>query len=72
MSDTRSCGYCTSEIPAAALRCPQCAGEFHNCPRCKQLVAVKTKDKFVGLLRGGTQKVAHCLQCGKQVAGPRM
>ncbi|WP_207009707.1 hypothetical protein [Nocardioides aromaticivorans] len=69
--ETRSCGYCTSEIPASALRCPQCSGEFHHCPRCNQLVAVSTKQKFVGLARGGRTAVAHCLRCGKQVAGPR-
>ena len=68
---TRECGYCTSTIPAGALRCPRCSGEFHHCPRCNQLVAVRTKQKFVGLARGGRTAVAHCLRCGKQVAGPR-
>ena len=69
--ETRECGYCTSEIPASALRCPKCSGEFHHCPRCKQLVAVSTRQKTVGLARGGRTAVAHCLRCGKQVAGPR-
>lgn len=70
--ETRECGYCTSEIPAGALRCPRCAGEFHHCPRCKQLVAVSTRQKSVGLARGGRTPVADCLRCGKQITGPRL
>lgn len=69
--DTRECGYCTSTIPASALRCPQCSGEFHHCPHCKELVAVSTRQKFVGLVRGGRTPVVDCLRCGKQLTGPR-
>lgn len=69
-SETRACGYCTSEIPASALRCPKCSGEFRHCPRCKELVAVSTRQKTVGLARGGRTPVADCLRCGKQITGP--
>ena len=70
-SETRTCGYCTSEIPAKATRCPNCAGEFKWCAHCKEFVATTGRQKFVGLLRGGTKTQYRCTRCKRVVDGPR-
>ena len=66
----RQCEYCTNEIPGMATRCPRCAGEFYSCPT-DGLVAVREKQKNVGVLRGGTQIQRRCVRCGRVVDGPR-
>lgn len=65
------CPYCSEQITNTATRCKHCGGELLPCPNCKRNVAVETKRKFVGLLRGGVQDTKKCLNCGKQLAGPR-
>lgn len=68
---TRSCDYCTSEIPEQATRCPQCSGEFRRCPAEGRLVGMTTKQKFVGVLRGGTKTQYRCMHCDRVLDGPR-
>lgn len=71
MTDTNACDYCTTQIPAGATRCPQCAGQFYFCPTDKRHVGVTSKQKFVGLMRGGTKTQYRCMHCGRVLDGPR-
>lgn len=71
-AETRACDYCTTQIPAQAIRCPSCAGEFRHCPTDQRLVGVKSKEVFVGLLRGGKKTRVSCLSCGRVLEGPRI
>lgn len=59
------------QISDQATRCPNCAGEFRYCPHDKRLIGVKSKSKFVGLLRGGTQVQLRCMSCDRVLDGPR-
>lgn len=68
---TRACDYCTREISAAATRCPHCAGEFRYCPTDKRYVGLTSKQKFVGLMRGGHQTQYRCISCDRVLDGPR-
>ena len=54
-----------------AKRCPHCAGEFMFCPKDSRLVGLTGKQKFVGLVRGGTKTQRKCMHCGKVLDGPR-
>jgi len=65
------CPYCFEEIPKGATRCKYCSGEIFWCPRCNKMVAVDTKPKFVGWIRGGTKDVKTCRECGRILQGPR-
>lgn len=67
---TRNCDYCTTEIPAQATRCPSCAGEFRYCPNDKRLVGTTSRQKFVGLLRGGMKTQFRCTHCDRVLDGP--
>lgn len=68
----RDCPYCFGTIDALATRCKHCAGELRYCRRCGDNVGVTTKEKFVGLFRGGHQTQYRCMRCDRVVAGPRM
>lgn len=68
---TRACPYCMSEIPAQALRCRHCSGELRHCDRCGDLRGTTSKQKFVGMLRGGTKTQYRCMVCDKVLDGPR-
>jgi hypothetical protein len=69
--ETRTCDYCTLEIPGAATRCPNCAGEFKFCPTDKRMVGMTIKQKFVGFARGGTKTQYRCMHCNRVLDGPR-
>lgn len=64
------CPYCHKEKPETAIKCSHCGGNTPRCPKCKKNVAVAESDKFVGLVRGGTQKVGKCNICGTRLYGP--
>lgn len=70
-TETRDCPYCFEQIPEEATRCKHCAGKLWPCPKCLDNVGVVTKQKFVGLLRGGTKEQRRCMDCGTVVDGPR-
>jgi len=69
--ETRQCPYCTSQISRDALRCAHCSGELKWCSRCKELVGMTSKQKFVGLARGGMKAQYRCMKCAKTLDGPR-
>jgi hypothetical protein len=68
---TLPCPYCKSSMPETAVRCPSCGGEQRYCKRCDDLVGVWSKQKFVGLARGGTKTQYRCMNCNTVVDGPR-
>lgn len=68
--DSEPCPYCRQPKPKQATRCPHCGGNTPLCPRCKKHVAVNETNKFVGMARGGMQKVGHCRVCGTKLFGP--
>lgn len=72
MTNTAECPYCFGSINPKATRCPHCAGEFMYCPKCKANRAITTKNKFVGVLRGGHKPQHSCAVCRRVLAGPRM
>jgi hypothetical protein len=65
------CAYCNTPITAGVARCPQCAGDFKYCSRCKDMVALTTNSKFVGMARGGTKTQYRCARCAKVLEGPK-
>jgi hypothetical protein len=67
----RPCPYCTLDIARKASRCPHCAGELRWCARCGEHVAMTSKQKFVGVLRGGMKTQYRCAKCGTVLDGPR-
>lgn len=69
--ETIECAYCTRSISSVALRCEHCGGDFRYCKRCDDLVGVTSRQKFVGLLRGGTKTQYNCIDCGYTLDGPR-
>ena len=69
---TRACPYCAATINAAALRCGSCAGELKYCKSCGQNVGMTSKQKFVGLIRGGMKTQFRCMKCDRVLDGPRM
>lgn len=70
-AETRPCPYCHSPMAVDASRCPSCAGELRDCPRCKQKVATVSKQKFVGVVRGGMKTQVRCATCNTILDGPR-
>lgn len=68
---TVACPYCSVSIADTAIRCPHCGGEQRYCPTCNDLVGVWSKQKFVGLARGGTKTQYRCLRCNRVLDGPR-
>jgi len=68
---TVACPYCVEPIDEAATRCKHCAGELRHCPNCGRNVGLTTKQKFVGVLRGGMKVQSRCVNCGKVLDGPR-
>lgn len=70
-NETKSCPYCQSDISSAATRCPHCAGEMRHCWKCRQVVGLTTKQKFVGWMRGGTKTQYRCMTCNEVLDGPR-
>lgn len=65
------CAYCKEPIAPNAERCPHCAGLFFYCKHDKGLMPVDTKEKFVGLLRGGSKPSHRCKKCGRILAGAK-
>lgn len=70
-AEVRRCPYCTSAMPRQAQRCATCGGDLRFCPRCKDLVGLTSKQKFVGVLRGGMKTQYGCMRCYKVLDGPR-
>jgi hypothetical protein len=70
--NSRPCPYCFEPIASQALRCNHCAGQLRDCPHCKQKVGVVTRQKFVGLIRGGMKTRLRCLSCDRVLDGPRL
>tara|TARA_B100001105_G_C22192572_1_gene357605 strand:+ start:91 stop:672 length:582 start_codon:yes stop_codon:yes gene_type:complete len=66
----KACPYCGNPVFKDATKCNNCTGDLPFCPKCNETVAVNEKNKFVGVARGGTQKVWHCKNCGKKLHGP--
>lgn len=66
-----ACPYCGSNIHPEASRCAACSGELRFCPRCVAMRGLTSKQKFVGVLRGGTKTQYRCKQCAKILDGPR-
>lgn len=71
MAEIRACPYCFAEIDKRALRCPHCSGELRACQRCGENVGFVTRQKFVGLLRGGMKTQLRCMTCDLVLDGPR-
>ena len=69
--DEIPCPYCSEGITKTSTRCKHCSGELIHCPRCNKNVAVVSKEKLVGFVRGGTNTIQKCRDCGKQLTGPR-
>ena len=46
------------------------AGELLWCTRCNDLVATTSKQKFVGMARGGMKTQVRCARCSKILDGP--
>lgn len=67
---TQPCPYCRGAMPYEATRCPSCAGELLWCTRCNDLVATTSKQKFVGMARGGMKTQVRCARCSKILDGP--
>lgn len=65
------CPYCHSGIHPDASRCPSCSGELKFCSSCREHVGVTSKQKFVGMARGGMKTQYRCMKCGRVVDGPR-
>lgn len=65
------CPYCHSAIHPDASRCPACSGELKYCRSCGKHRGVTSKQKFVGLARGGMKTQYRCMVCGRVVDGPR-
>lgn len=65
MGATKLCPYCRLDMDRGATRCPHCGGELRYCPHCKRDVPLVAKQKFVGLVRGGTLTKQACRVCGK-------
>lgn len=68
---TKACGYCGATISADASRCSACGGEFRWCRRCGDDMPTVTKQKFVGMARGGTKTQWRCRGCSAVLEGPR-
>lgn len=68
--DKKPCPYCGQPVLKTANKCNHCTGNLPVCPKCNQTVAVEEKNKFVGMARGGTQKVGFCKICGTKLYGP--
>lgn len=69
---TRSCPYCAEQMAAGATRCQLCSGELRFCSHCKQNVGTISKQKLVGVLRGGMKARVSCMRCGRTLDGPRL
>lgn len=69
---TRACPYCFNQIAEQATRCQHCSGVLAWCKKCKGMMPVTTKRKWVGIARGGTQDQHRCRQCNKVLEGPRL
>lgn len=69
---TRACPYCNEPISTGATRCKHCAGEMRACPACGDIVGLTTKQKFVGLARGGMKVQSRCMRCNRVLDGPRI
>jgi hypothetical protein len=70
-ADTRPCPYCTSPIARKALRCGSCAGELKFCRTCRMPMGMTSKQKFVGIVRGGMKTQYRCMKCRHILDGPR-
>jgi hypothetical protein len=68
---TEECPYCFTGIHPQATRCPSCGGERRFCPQCQSLQGMTSKQKFVGLVRGGTKTRFNCMGCNSVLDGPR-
>lgn len=68
---THACPYCKEPIASNASRCSKCGGELRNCPRCKRYVGTRSKQKFVGMARGGMKTQYRCMNCDRVLDGPR-
>lgn len=68
---TTECPYCFEVVAEHATRCKHCAGDIRNCPDCGKNVRVTIKQKFVGVLRGGTKTQVRCMECDAVLEGPR-
>ena len=64
------CPYCQASMQGPATRCASCSGELKHCPECKTLVGMSSKQKFVGVLRGGMKTQYKCLRCRRTLDGP--
>jgi hypothetical protein len=66
------CPACLEDLKGYVARCPHCTTVLFwmNCPTCKDVVATRVSEKFVGEARGGYQLVHHCIRCGRKLAGP--
>jgi hypothetical protein len=69
--DTRPCPYCTTPIARKALRCASCGGELKFCRGCAMPMGMTSKQKFVGLARGGMKTQYRCMKCNRVLDGPR-
>jgi hypothetical protein len=65
---TRPCPYCRTPIHQEARRCQACAGDLRYCSNCKANVGMTSKQKFVGIVRGGTKTQYRCMKLRQ---GPR-
>lgn len=70
-ASTRACPYCTQQMPVGGTRCPSCSGQLFFCQKDQEWVGAHTKQKWVGMARGGSQLQSRCMKCGRVVAGPR-
>lgn len=70
-TNTVPCPYCKVSISDVATRCQHCGGEQKYCSRCDDLVAMTSKQKFVGIARGGMKTQYRCARCSKVLDGPR-
>ncbi|MGH2895364.1 MAG: DUF2510 domain-containing protein [Solirubrobacteraceae bacterium] len=67
----RPCPYCTAPMPVQATRCPTCTGELRHRRYCGGPMGVATRQKFVGMVRGGMKTQSRCLGCNRILDGPR-
>lgn len=67
----RPCPYCTTPMPTMASRCTACSGQLRFCKRCKAQMGTHSKQKFVGLARGGSKEQQRCMGCNAVLDGPR-
>lgn len=69
--DRVACAYCGESMQAGGSRCSHCGGEYFWCKHDGAYMPVNTKQKFVGLARGGTKPSHRCRRCDRIIGGAK-